>query len=87
MGLRRWVVDALSTEYVRTGRGKKLERVAREPSRRAVDMFLLILAVLVLLTLLEALHIVVLRRFNETIFQAIASVIGALLGFFFGYRA
>ena len=78
MGLRRWVVEALSTE---------LERIVRESSGRAVDGFLLTLALLVGLFLLKALHIVFLRSFNETIFQAIASVLGALLGLFFGYRA
>lgn len=87
MGLRRWVRWALSSEVRRAGRGKKVERVVRKPSRRAVDAVVLMLAVLGGLFLLEALSIVVLRRFNETVFQAIASVIGALLGFFFGYRA
>ena len=87
LGLKGWIRGALSTENERRGRGKKLDKVVREPSQKAIDRVMLIMVVLGMLVLLEVVHIVALGTFNEAIFQAIASVVGALLGFFFGYKA
>ncbi|RLI32773.1 hypothetical protein DRO56_02990 [Candidatus Bathyarchaeota archaeon] len=87
VGLRRWIRDALTTEYERTGRGKKIEKVVREPSERAVFAVYLAIILLALLTLLEALHIILLHTFNTDVFSLLTTVTGALLGFFFSYKA
>ncbi|MFB0543491.1 MAG: hypothetical protein ACETVR_01795 [Candidatus Bathyarchaeia archaeon] len=87
MGLRKWIRDALTTEYERAGRGKKVEKIVREPSERAVFAVYLAIVLLALLSLLEALHILVLHSFNTEIFSLLTTVTGALLGFFFSYKA
>jgi len=85
--LRRWIRDALTTEYERTGRGKKIEKVVREPSDRAIFAVYLAIVLLALLSLLEAIHILVLHSFSTEIFSLLTTVTGALLGFFFSYKA
>lgn len=87
MGLRRWIRDALTTEYERSGRGKKIEMIVREPSKRAVFAVYLAIVLLTLLSLLEALHLLILHSFNTEIFSLLTTVTGALLGFFFSYKA
>ena len=85
--LRSWIRKALTRrEYRRTGRSKKIERIELPPSERLVYGLYFALLALVLLTALEAVHIVFLRVFSTEIFSAITALIGTITGIFLTLR-
>ena len=81
--LRGWIVRALMrVEYRSVGRGKKFEKVELPPSERLVYGLCFSFVALLALVLLEALHMVFLRSFNEGVFAAITGIIGTISGIF-----
>jgi len=74
------------TEVRRVGKGKKLERVELPPSERLVYGLYFAFLALTMLTILEALYIVILHSFSSEIFASIMLVVGTILGAFFGQR-
>jgi len=81
--LRGLIRKALTrTEVRRAGRGKKIERVELPPNERLVYGLYFAFLALILLTFLEALHIVFLRSFSSEIFASITGIIGTIVGVF-----
>jgi len=81
--LRGLIRKALTKTVVRqVGRGKKIERVELPPSERLVYGLYFAFLALILLTFLEALHIVFLQSFSSEIFASITGVIGTIVGVF-----
>lgn len=75
------------TIWVQIGRGKKLHRLEVPPSQRLVLFLQLSIVALICLSLIEALHILVLRAFNWEVFAAITGLIGTITGVFVSKRA
>ena len=81
--IRRWFTK---TVYVQKGPGKKLERVEVPPSERFVYLMLFSSAALIVFAVIEALHIIFLGSFNETIFNAINGLVGTIMGLIVGKK-
>jgi len=75
------------TEVRRVGKGKKLERVELPPSERLVYGLYFAFLALTMLTILEALHIVILHSFSNEIFTCITTIVGTILGVFISQKA
>ena len=85
--LADFIRKALTKTVVRqVGGGKKVERIELPPSERLVYGLYFAFLALTALTILEALHIIVLHSFSNEIFSAVSLVIGTILGAFFGQR-
>ena len=85
--LRSWIRKALTrTEYRRTGRSKKIERIELPPSERLVYGLYFAFLALILLTILETIHIIFLHAFSTEIFAAITALIGTITGIFLTSR-
>ena len=82
--MRDFIKRALTRRIPVKGRRKQIEL---EPSSKLVYGMYFAIASLISLTILEAVHIVVLRSFSSEIFAAITLVIGTILGAFFGQKA
>ena len=65
---------------------KKASRVQIPPSEKLVYGVYFAIAALFCLTILQAVHMVVLRTFSSEIFASITLVIGTILGVFFGAK-
>ena len=75
------------TVLVQHGRRKKLIRVEEPPSERLVLFLQISIVAVICLSLIEALHIIVLRSFNWEVFAAITGLIGTITGVFASKRA
>lgn len=75
------------TGWVQVGRRKKLIRVEEPPSRRLVLLLQLSIVALICLSIIEALHIIILRGFNWEVFTAITGLIGTVSGIFISQKA
>lgn len=85
--LRGWIRRALTrTEYRRTGRGKKIERIELPPNDRLVYGLCFAFVALILLTALEAVHMIFLHTFGNEFFAAITTLIGTITGIFLTSR-
>jgi len=82
--MRDFIKKALTRRIPIKGCHKQIEL---EPSSKLVYGMYFAIASLISLTILEAVHIVVLRSFSSEIFSAITLVIGTILGAFFGQKA
>jgi len=82
--MRDFIKRALTRRIPVKGRRKQIEL---EPSSKLVYGMYFAIASLISLTILEAVHIVVLHTFSSEIFAAITLVIGTILGAFFGQKA
>jgi len=82
--MRNFIKKALTRRIPGKGRRKQIEL---EPSSKLVYGMYFAIASLISLTILETVHIVVLRSFSSEIFAAITLVIGTILGAFFGQKA
>jgi hypothetical protein len=82
--MRDFIKRALTRRIPAKGRHKQIEL---EPSSKLVYGMYFAIASLISLTILEAVHIVVLHTFSSEIFAAITLVIGTILGAFFGQKA
>ena len=86
--LKRWIQRVLTkTVLIQYGRRKKLHRVEEPPSERIVLLVELSIVALICLSLIEALHILVLHSFNWEVFAAITGLIGTITGVFASKRA
>lgn len=65
---------------------KKASRVQIPPSEKLVYGVYFAIAALFCLTILQAVHMLVLRTFSSEIFASITLVIGTILGVFFGAK-
>lgn len=74
------------TIYMQKGPGKKIGRVDIPPSKRFVYVLVFSFSVLVSLTVIEALHIVFLGSFNDTVFNAINGLVGTIMGLIVGKK-
>lgn len=85
--MRNYIKEALTRKIpVRSPRNRRITEIEVEPSNRLVYGVYFSIAALICLTVLEAVHVVVLRSFSSEIFAAISLVIGAILGAFFGQK-
>ncbi|MCW3981733.1 MAG: hypothetical protein NWE81_01255 [Candidatus Bathyarchaeota archaeon] len=85
--MRDWIRRRFTkTVYVQKGPGKKLERVEVPPSERFVYLMLFSIAALIIFAVIEALHIIFLRSFNESIFNAINGLVGTITGLIIGKK-
>lgn len=75
------------TIWVQIGRGKKLRRLEVPPSQRLVLFLQLSIVALICLSIIEALHIIVLCSFNWEVFAAITGLIGTITGGLVSKRA
>ena len=75
------------TAWVQVEKRKKLIRVEELPSERLVLFLQVSIVSVVCLSLIEALHILVLRSFNWEVFAAITGLIGTITGVFVSKRA
>jgi hypothetical protein len=82
--MRDFIKKALTRRIPVKGRRKQIEL---EPSSKLVYGMYFAIASLISLTILEAVHIVILHTFSSEIFAAITLVIGTILGAFFGQKA
>ena len=79
----KWIRRALTRrEIKRKGKTKKIEYVEIPPSERLVYTVQFCLIALTTLTVIETVHIIVLKTFNETVFSAISGLIGTIVGVF-----
>ena len=86
--LNRWIRRLLTkTVPIQRGSLKKLEHVELPPSERLVLFLQLSIVALICLTIIEALHILVLRSFNWEVFAAITGLIGTITGVFVSKKA
>ena len=74
------------TRFQRKGKTKKIEKIEIPPSQRIVFAVEFCITASFLLTILEIVHIIVLRSFNESIFAAVMGFIGNVAGILLGYR-
>ena len=81
--MRDFIKKALTRRIPVQGRRKQIEL---EPSTKLVYGMYFAIASLISLTILEAVHIVVLHTFSSEIFAAISLVIGTIFGAFFGQK-
>ena len=82
-----WVKRALVRKIsVKVGRSKRTRQIEVEPSAKLVYGMYFAIAVLISLTILEAVHILVLRSFSTEIFTAILWLIGTILVVFFAQK-
>lgn len=65
---------------------KKASRVQIPPSEKLVYGVYFAIAALICLTILQAVHMLVLHTFSSEIFASITLVIGTILGVFFGAK-
>jgi len=85
--MRDFIKSALMRRIsIRGSRRGILREIVVEPSDRLVYGMYFAVAALISLTVLEAVHIFVLRSFSSEIFAAISLVIGTILGAFFGQK-
>ena len=85
--LLSWIRRALTrTEYCRTGRSKKIERVELPPNERLVYGLYFAFLALILLTALETIHMIFLHAFSNEVFSAITALIGTIAGIFLTSR-
>lgn len=85
--LKKWIRRALTrTEVQLVGKGKKTRKVELLPSERLVYGLYFAFLALIALTILEALHIVILKTFNSEIFACITTIIGTILGVFISQK-
>ena len=75
--MRDFIKKALTRRIPVQGRRKQIEL---EPSTKLVYGMYFAIAALISLTILEAVHIVVLHTFNSEIFSAITALIGTIIG-------
>ena len=79
-------ISKLFTKKVLVKSGQKTRRVEVPPSQTLVYGVFAAIAMLVLLTILEVVHMMFMGRFNSEIFATITLVVGTLLGTFFGQK-
>lgn len=84
--MRNPIKQALVRRVQVKGRGGKVKYVEEPPSQKLLYGMYFALAALFTLTLLEALHLIILRTFSSEIFSAISLVVGTILGAFFGTK-
>jgi len=72
---------------VQVGRHKKLIRVEKPPAERLVFFLQLSIVAVICLSLIEAVHILILRSFNWEVFAAITGLIGTMTSVFVSKRA
>jgi len=75
--MRDFIKKALTRRIPVQGRRKQIEL---EPSTKLVYGMYFAIAALISLTILEAVHIVVLHSFSSEIFSAITALIGTIIG-------
>ncbi|MDH5440571.1 MAG: hypothetical protein OEZ48_01330 [Candidatus Bathyarchaeota archaeon] len=85
--MKEWIRKAL-TKTVWTKHGKRRElKLSREPpSERLVMITEFSIAAIVALTVIEVVHIFVLRSWNSEVFAAITGLIGSITGLFVGAK-
>lgn len=82
-----WIKKALTRRIsVKVARNRKPKIVLIEPSQRLVYGIIFAIIALIALTVLAALHMIVVKTFSSEIFAAITLVIGTILGAFFGQK-
>jgi len=85
--MRNYIKEALTRKIpVSSPRNRRITEIEVEPSNRLVYGVYFAIAALLCLTVLEAVHVVVLRSFSSEIFAGISLVIGTILGAFFGQK-
>ena len=75
------------TKRVQVRKGRRNVELELEPSERLVYGVYFAIGALASLTILEVIHMVVLRTFSSEIFAGITLVVGTILGAFFGQKA
>jgi len=81
--MRNIIKQALVRRVQVKGRGGKVRYVEEPPSQKLLYGVYFAFAALFTLTLLEIVHMLVVRTFSNEIFSAITLVIGTILGTFF----
>jgi hypothetical protein len=82
-----WIKKALTRRIsVKVARNRKPKIVLIKPSQRLVYGIIFAIIALIALTVLAALHMIVVKTFSSEIFAAITLVIGTILGAFFGQK-
>jgi len=71
------------TKTIRVKRGRRVEV---PPSQRLLYAVYFSLGMVACLTLLEALHLIVLGRWNSEIFTVISGLVGSITGIFLTHR-
>jgi hypothetical protein len=85
--VKTWIKRALTRRIsLKYPRGRKEHQIEVPPSERLVYGIYVAIAALISLTILETVHIIVLKSFSTEIFTVISGLIGAILGVFFGYK-
>jgi len=84
--MRSLIRRALTRTVLRqVGRGKKVVRVEVLPSEGLVYGVCFVVVALVGLFVLEVVHLLVLRCWSSEVFAVITSLVGAVVGVFFGH--
>lgn len=81
--MRDFIKKALTRTIPAKGRRRQIEL---EPSAKLVYGMYFTIAALIALTILEAVHIFVLRSFSSEIFSGIMLITGTILGALFGQK-
>ena len=68
------------------GRGGKVKYIEEPPSQKLLYGMYFAFAALIALTILEAIHMLIVKAFSTEIFSAISLVIGTILGAFFSQK-
>ena len=82
-----WLREALTRRrIVAVGPDRRVRMAEEPPSERFVLSIALMVVFFVGLAVLAVVHMLLLGEWNETVFNGIMFVVGALVGALFGYR-
>lgn len=81
-----WIKKALTKTIQRKGPRGKDEIISVQPSERLVYAVYFSLGMVACLTALEAVHLIVLGKWNSEIFTVIAGLVGNITGIFLSQK-
>ena len=80
--MRDWIKKALTRKISRKGRRGKEQIIIVPPSEKLLYAVYFSLGMVACLTVLEAVHLIVLGKWNAEIFTVIAGLVGNITGIF-----
>ena len=84
--MSNWIKKALTKTVQRKGPRGKAEIIILQPSERLVYAVYFSLGMVACLTALEAVHLIVLGKWNSEIFTVIAGLVGNITGIFLSQK-
>jgi len=85
--MKQWITKALTkTVWTKHGKRRELKLSQEPPSERLIIITEFSIAAIAALTVIEVVHVIILRSWNAEVFSALSGLIGTVTGIIIGRK-